>query len=326
MHHLRHSFPLFLVSPELDHLNPSSQLLFEESLKRCVGKFKGISYKELKSKHAPRNKHSAFGDFPKGYMPKKTEDFTLVNIESHQVANSVTGNQFGQALPKTTKPFSKTIAFTSLKKETLETPPKAGALNPKKITVSDFRLYYDRGDLPILVKHEKGTSIKWKEDDFEKFNYQLYLPIFIDGIREKTDPYRFLSIQGTFDLLERVKDNVVKVIPQLILPLKAALNTRDVEIIAVALKVLQKLVVSSDLAGEALVPYYRQLLPIFNLYRNHNLNLGDKIDYGQRKKKNLGDLIQETLEIMEMNGGDDAFINIKYMIPTYESCVYDIRG
>jgi len=118
----------------------------------------------------------------------------------------------------------------------------------------------------------------------------------------------------------------VKVIPQLILPLKCALNTRDPEIIVVALKVIGKLVTSSVLAGEALVPYYRQLLPIFNLYRNHNMNLGDGIDYGQRKKKNLGDLIQETLEIMEMNGGDDAFINIKYMIPTYESCVYDIRG
>ena len=61
---------------------------------------------------------------------------------------------------------------------------------------------------------------------------------------------------------------------------------------------------SSQLAGEALVPYYRQLLPIFNLYKNFNNNLGDQIDYGQRKKKTIGDLIQETLEIMEMNGGD----------------------
>ncbi len=58
------------------------------------------------------------------------------------------------------------------------------------------------------------------------------------------------------------------------------------------------------MAGEALVPYYRQLLPIFNLYKNFNKNLGDKIDYAQRKKKNLGDLIQETLEFMEINGGD----------------------
>jgi hypothetical protein len=68
--------------------------------------------------------------------------------------------------------------------------------------------------------------------------------------------------------------------------------------------VIQRLVTSSDLAGEALVPYYRQLLPIFNLYKNFNKNLGDLIDYAQRKKKNLGDLIQETLEIMEINGGD----------------------
>jgi len=45
-------------------------------------------------------------------------------------------------------------------------------------------------------------------------------------------------------------------------------------------------------------------LPIFNLYRNVNKNIGDEFDYGQRKKKNLGDLIQETLEEMEKKGGD----------------------
>ena len=26
-------------------------------------------------------------------------------------------------------------------------------------------------------------------------------------------------------------------------------------------------------------------------------------------------------ELFEIHGGEDAFINIKYMIPTYESCV-----
>ena len=31
------------------------------------------------------------------------------------------------------------------------------------------------------------------------------------------------------------------------------------------------------------------------------------------------DLIMETLELLEKYGGEDAFINIKYMIPTYES-------
>jgi hypothetical protein len=47
----------------------------------------------------------------------------------------------------------------------------------------------------------------------------------------------------------------------------AALNTRDPEIIAITLKVLQALSMSSDLVGEALVPYFRQILPVLNLFK-----------------------------------------------------------
>ena len=100
-----------------------------------------------------------------------------------------------------------------------------------------------------------------------------------------------------------------------------ALNSRDNEIMATTLKILQGLVMCSDTIGEALVPYYRQILPIMNLFKTKNLNQGDKIDYSQRKSQNLGDLIVQTLELFETHGGDDAFINIKYMVPTYESCV-----
>lgn len=51
------------------------------------------------------------------------------------------------------------------------------------------------------------------------------------------------------------------------------------------------------------------------------MNSGDGIDYHQRFDENVGDLIRETLEILEKRGGPHAFINIKYMIPTYESCI-----
>jgi len=52
------------------------------------------------------------------------------------------------------------------------------------------------------------------------------------------DPYRFLAIQGVFDMLERGGAKVLPVIPQLIIPIKTALNTRDPEIIAIVLKIL----------------------------------------------------------------------------------------
>jgi hypothetical protein len=54
---------------------------------------------------------------------------------------------------------------------------------------------------------------------------------------------------------------------------------------------------SADMVGEALVPYYRQILPMFNLFKDSNLNCGDAIDYGQQKRGNIGDLIEETLAL-----------------------------
>lgn len=71
--------------------------------------------------------------------------------------------------------------------------------------------------------------------------------------------------------------------------------------------------------GEALVPYYRNFLPILNLFRHRNVHKLDGIDYNRVGR--LGDVIDQTLMMLERCGGPNAFINMKYAIPTYESCV-----
>jgi hypothetical protein len=98
-----------------------------------------------------------------------------------------------------------------------------------------------------------------------------------------------------------------------------ALNTKNPQVVCTTLKMIQELVLSGEMIGEALVPFYRQILPVFNLYKGRNVHLGDKIEYSQYKRENIGDLVQETLELLEEYGGEDAYIHIKYMIPTYES-------
>jgi hypothetical protein len=45
-----------------------------------------------------------------------------------------------------------------------------------------------------------------------------------------------------------------------------------------------------------------------------NKNLGDGIDYAQQQYNCLGELISDTLALLEQRGGEDAFINIKYMV------------
>lgn len=49
-----------------------------------------------------------------------------------------------------------------------------------------------------------------------------------------------------------------------------ALNTRSTTVMCRTLKALQQLARSGDFIGQALVPYYRQLLPIFNIFKNKN--------------------------------------------------------
>ncbi|TPX49898.1 hypothetical protein SeMB42_g02437 [Synchytrium endobioticum] len=202
-------------------------------------------------------------------------------------------------------------------------PPRAGAFDPRKIedsvAPSGFRKLYDRGDFPISVGHDSHKNkINWKVD-IEKLDYHHYLPLFFSGLCETEEPYAFLARQGIHDLLDKGGSKILPVVPQLIIPIKKALNTRNIKVITTTLKVLQHLVESGDMVGEALVPYYRQILPVFNLFKNKNVNSGDGIYYSQQRRENIGDLIQETLEKFEMTGGEDAFINIKYMVPTYES-------
>lgn len=273
-------------------MSAASILLIEDQLKKIMDKSgrSGLNY-EKKQGLVPMGQHSSFGNFPAEYMKN---------------------------FPKT-----KVIKPEDILREVKNAkgPAKAGACKRRAITPTEFRKFYDRGDFPIQIFHGAvGGKIAWKVD-IEKLDYHHYLPLFFDGLREKEDPYRFLAVQGVYDMLEKGGSKILPVVPQLIIPIKTALNTRDPELICTILKVLQTLVLSAEMVGEALVPYYRQLLPIFNIFKAQNFNIGDQMDYSQRKRKCMGDLIQETLEVFEIHGGEDAFINIKYMIPTYESCM-----
>ena len=201
-------------------------------------------------------------------------------------------------------------------------PPRASAFNVQNLhKPTQFRKFYERGDFPIALEHDsKGNKIAWKVE-IEKLDYHHYLPLFFEGLSETEHPYEFFARQGTHDMLEHGPAKILPVIPQLIIPIKQALNLRNHKVCCTVLKVLQHLVVSGDMIGEALVPYYRQILPILNTFINKNQNLGDGIDYSQQKRENLGDLIHETLQLFEFHVGENAFINIKYMVPTYESCM-----
>jgi hypothetical protein len=119
--------------------------------------------------------------------------------------------------------------------------------------------------------------LHWKVE-IPKLDFHHYLPIFFDGLREVENPYDFIAEQGVYDMLQVGAHKVLPVIPQLIIPVKTALNTRNKAVIVKILKVLQALVTCDTgpdgpaLLGQALVPYYRQILPVLNVFINNNGN------------------------------------------------------
>jgi len=298
--------------------SPSATLIAEDTLMKMLHKDGSKSLRSQKAKgFLPVGSHSVFGDFPSEYMvnlPKINRSPSAPSMGSSMTSlgstgfGSTAGSKFGGSRPSTGQSIVNSKPG----------PARAGATLKRPIKPTQFRIFYDRGDLPVSVYHGAMGKIVWKVD-LEKLDYHHYLPIFFDGIREKEDPYRHLAVTGTYDMLEKGGTKILGVVPQLIIPLKTALNTRDPQVMCTTLKIIQELVKSADLIGEALVPYYRQLLPVLNIFKTKRLNIGDQMDYGQRKNLNLADLIDETLVVLETHGGEDAFINIKYMIPTYES-------
>lgn len=156
-------------------------------------------------------------------------------------------------------------------------------------------------------------KLQWQVD-ITKLDYSHYLPLFMEGLRDLDEPYQFLALNGTMDMLERGENRVLACLAHLVLPMKQNLMTRNPSVLCVQMKVLQKMLQCCPYVGEALVPYYRQLLSIFNLFITKRVNCGDAIDYGQRRQENLGDLILETLNMLESHGGPDAFVNIKYVL------------
>ncbi|KAJ0394521.1 hypothetical protein P43SY_008100 [Pythium insidiosum] len=218
-------------------------------------------------------------------------------------------------------------------RELAQLPPIAGAF--KKRTgrhatgagagagghaVTLFPQAYQRGELPIMIESKAGgNTIRWTQD-IKLLDFSKYFPLFIEGIREPGYPFSFLAREGTFQLLafgQQHPERVLDCLQRVVIALRSILETRDPRYLRDALQVLQ-LLTQTPGVGPALVPFYRQLLPVINAFKSKRRNLGDDMDFLQHKVRDLGELILETLELLEATGGPDAFVNIKYMVPTYE--------
>ena len=196
-----------------------------------------------------------------------------------------------------------------------------------KISIPESMLpnRYIRGELPCTIEHGTGGHYLSWACPLENLDYEYYLPIFFDGLQVSGDgPAQFIAKQAIEDMLLGSKGHPERVIPcikNVVRPLRNALAKFDIPILLNVLKALQQLVLSNKEIGLTLLPYAKQFLAPMAAFMDDNKNIGDSIDYAQRRNNDVGEEIRKTLELMEEFGGPSAFEQIKFSIPLYQSCV-----
>jgi hypothetical protein len=167
-------------------------MIVEDHLKKLLTSNTNHPFKTSNNKLLPRAQHSPFGDFPADKMPtRKTKPVTEPPaIEKHELSVSAKGiskykiSQNGLKPENSKKPLSfsesteiskfsyltkfylciatlkkgeglggKAVSLNKPKERPAPQKPVAGAFNRRNIPSSEFRRFYDRGDLPIAIEH-----------------------------------------------------------------------------------------------------------------------------------------------------------------------------
>ena len=110
---------------------------------------------------------------------------------------------------------------------------------------SFFPALYQRGELPCtIIFKSTGKAISWLVP-LDALDLEYYLPIFIDGIRCKAEPYKFLARNGCSDLIEAAASQPARVLPSInaiVKGLKYAMSTHDDDTLRAALATTTQLV------------------------------------------------------------------------------------
>jgi hypothetical protein len=183
---------------------------------------------------------------------------------------------------------------------------------------------YQRGELPCTIEHgANGQYLSWA-CPLENLDYDYYLPLYFDGLQVGQKPVSFVARQGIEDLLFAAQGHPERIIPsikQLMRPIRNALVKYDKDITLATIKAIRQLLECNEGIGELFVPNCKIILGPMAVYMEEHKNLGDGIDYGQRRHDDLGEEIKATLELLESRGGPKALSTIKFCVPLYESCV-----
>ncbi|GIL59520.1 hypothetical protein Vafri_14278 [Volvox africanus] len=227
------------------------------------------------------------------------------------------------------------------------TSAPASTTSRHTLSRSLLRTYYDNGTLDFVAVRWRGnrvdalvwarsvtkgpeeggpltrTYVSWAPEPPSELDVSVWLPIFIDGVREYDEPYRFLAIRGSEELLLKAGDTLHTFAGSLVSPLKSCLDTREPTVVAVALQLMNTVLSIDPRVAEHWVPHYWQFAQVLNLFRSRGGSLVVNLGYNSRAAASCRKLATAFMNAFEMAGGELGTAAIRRYSPGHDPAVTD---
>ncbi|RLN58310.1 hypothetical protein BBJ29_002483 [Phytophthora kernoviae] len=167
----------------------------------------------------------------------------------------------------------------------------------------NFSSAYDSGSIPCRINHGSiRHTLQWTKDP-NALSFDPLLITCVEGFLEMEHPFVFLARTMFRELLklEDAREKTLPILVQIIMPLRNALMSKDDETFLMALEATRLL--SDLMEGE------------MNIYLS---KLTQQI-HRKLLTKQLRSEVEDTLGVLESNGGKEALSIIRSKIPTYAS-------
>ncbi|PNW86730.1 hypothetical protein CHLRE_02g095115v5 [Chlamydomonas reinhardtii] len=223
---------------------------------------------------------------------------------------------------------------------------KASPPSRQPLPHSLLRTYYDNGTLDFVSVRWRGAradALAWsrradkgqegnaRSSGFTTWGCELpgevepatWLPVFMDGIREYEEPYRFLAIRGSEDLMYKAGDTLHQFADALVAPLKVALDTREPTTVAVALQLMNNAITLDPEVAAVWAPHYWQFAQVLNLFRSRGGGLVVDLGYNRRAVASCARLATQFMTDFEIAGGQLATAAVRRYSPGHDPAVTD---
>ncbi|GLC39864.1 hypothetical protein PLESTB_001290800 [Pleodorina starrii] len=211
-----------------------------------------------------------------------------------------------------------------------------------------LRTYYDNGTLDFVAVRWRGSRadalvwargvtkgpetsgphtrsfVSWGPEPPAELDLPSWLPIFIDGVREYDEPYRFIAIRGSEELLLKAGDTLHNFAERLVSPFRSALHTREPTCVAVALQLMSTALALDRRLATSWAAHYWQFAQVLNLFRSSRAgSLLVDFGYNTRSLATTRRLAADFMDAFQVAGGELAAAAVRRYSPGHDPAVTD---